>query len=255
MGIGIEAGRVSIGGGKCRGHRSFGQAPGFFEHRAHGIHVKVAVIPRCEDFLELQNLKQVELKIADIALVMGQRWLPLAVDSPARQTIYLIEMTPATQIRLAVPEDAGVAARMLHDFNSEFESWTPPAEEIAERLHPLLARGAIRLLLAGTDPDGLALLSFRDTIWHEGPAALLEELYVVPDRRGQGIGRALMEAVLELAQQAGSAWIEVTTGESDREARRLYESLGFTNIEDSSDRPRMLYYELPLGPEVTRPQG
>lgn len=155
-------------------------------------------------------------------------------------------MTKPASIRIAGPEDAAAAARMLHDFNAEYETATPPVEVLADRLRALLARGDNRLLLAGDGPDGLALLSFRPTIWTAGPAALVEELYVVPDLRGRGIGRALMDAAIDLARDAGAGWVELTTGESDREARSLYESLGFTNVEDSRDRPRMLYYELDL---------
>jgi GNAT superfamily N-acetyltransferase len=148
---------------------------------------------------------------------------------------------------MASPTDADAAARLLYDFNTEFETATPPQTVIASRLRRLLARGSVRLLLADPGPSGLALVSFRDTIWDSGPAALLEELYVVPELRGCGIGRSLMEATLDLAREAGASWIEVTTGESDTTARRLYERFGFTNLEDSAGHPRMLYYERDLG--------
>lgn len=150
----------------------------------------------------------------------------------------------AVSTRLAIPEDSAGVARLLRDFNSEFETSSPPLADIEERTRRLLADGSFQVILAGEDPDGLALVSFRRTVWDQGPAALLEELYVVPAQRGKGIGRALMDATIALARDAGCAWLEVTTGESDTAARGLYESLGFTNIEDSSDRPRMLYYEL-----------
>lgn len=149
-------------------------------------------------------------------------------------------------IHLAGPRQAAAVARALLDFNREFDTPSPSLAELEERTRKLLAEGAIRVLLTGESPDGLALISFRHTVWSDGPAALLEELYVVPDLRGQGIGRALLQATLELARQAGCAWIEVCTGESDTAARGLYASFGFTNVEDSRDRPRMLYYERQL---------
>lgn len=149
-------------------------------------------------------------------------------------------------IILAGPEHAGVVALMLRDFNVEFDSVCPPQAELKQRTEELLAQGAVRALLAGEAPDGLSLLSFRPSVWADGPVATLDELYVRPEMRGRGIGRALLKATLGVARQAGCAWIELGTGETDAAARGLYESFGFTNVEDSRDRPRMLYYELEL---------
>jgi GNAT superfamily N-acetyltransferase len=74
----------------------------------------------------------------------------------------------------------------------------------------------------------------------------VEELYVVPERRGRGIGRALLEATIDSAKDAGATHVELNTGEDDVEARSLYESSGFTNREGGPDGPRMLYYERDL---------
>jgi len=48
------------------------------------------------------------------------------------------------------------------------------------------------------------------------------------------------------ARQGGATHIDLTTGETDTAARRLYESAGFTNREGSEDGPSMLYYERDL---------
>ncbi|HXS47201.1 MAG TPA: GNAT family N-acetyltransferase, partial [Solirubrobacterales bacterium] len=74
----------------------------------------------------------------------------------------------------------------------------------------------------------------------------LEELYVVPEQRGHGFGRALLEAAMAAAREAGADHFELTTGETDTEARTLYESSGLTNREGGPDGPRMLYYEIDL---------
>jgi ribosomal protein S18 acetylase RimI-like enzyme len=80
----------------------------------------------------------------------------------------------------------------------------------------------------------------------EGLNAYLEELYVVPARRGQGLGRALLEGAMETARARGAEHFDVTTSEDDVEARGLYESTGFTNREGAPDGPVMLYYERDL---------
>jgi ribosomal protein S18 acetylase RimI-like enzyme len=69
---------------------------------------------------------------------------------------------------------------------------------------------------------------------------------VVPDQRGQGCGRALMEAAIELAREQGADYMDLGTSEDDVAARGLYESLGFTNREGKPDGPVMLFYERDL---------
>jgi ribosomal protein S18 acetylase RimI-like enzyme len=149
-------------------------------------------------------------------------------------------------VRRAGVEDAAHIARLLHDFNTEFDEPTPDVPTLTERARRLLAEGEMTALLAGEEPVGIALLRFRPSVWMEGPDVYLEELYVVPRKRGQGIGRALLEAAIEAAREAGAVHIELTTSEADTAALALYESLGFTNREGSPDGPRMLYYEREL---------
>jgi len=154
---------------------------------------------------------------------------------------------PASEIRRASAEDAGAVARLLHDFNSEYEDFTPGVPALAKRLGELLAAGEIVVLLAEAErPLGFALLRLRPSLWAQAEDAYLEELYVIPTRRGEGIGGALLDTAIEVARELGANHFELTTGEDDTQARALYESRGFTNREGAPDGPRMLYYEIEL---------
>jgi ribosomal protein S18 acetylase RimI-like enzyme len=146
-------------------------------------------------------------------------------------------------IRSAEPDDAEHIARLLHDFNTEYDEPTPAVEVLAERGRQLLSTGEIEVLLVGEPPYGLAMLRFRPSIWTDGPEAYLAELYVAPAQRGRGAGRALMEAAIEVARSAGAEHFDLTTSEDDTAARGLYESLGMVNRERGPDGPLMLYYE------------
>ena len=150
-------------------------------------------------------------------------------------------------VRRAETEDAPLLARMLHDFNTEFGDPTPGAEVLTRRVASYVGDGRKLFLLAGHERGaecGFAQVSFNHSIWADAPVGLLEELYVVPDRRGEGIGRELMEAVLALARERDAAGMEVITGESDEAARALYESVGFRNDIEGEERSRSLFYEL-----------
>jgi ribosomal protein S18 acetylase RimI-like enzyme len=150
---------------------------------------------------------------------------------------------PEIQVRRAGVEDAAEIARLLRDFNVEYDEPTPPVEELAETVARLLGEGEITVLLAGEGPDGLSLFRFRPGIWSAGSECYLQELYVIPSLRGRGIGRALLEATIELARDSGADGIDLNTGETDTAARALYEGMGFTNREGSPDGPSMLFYE------------
>jgi GNAT superfamily N-acetyltransferase len=139
--------------------------------------------------------------------------------------------------------DAPDLGRLLHDFNVEYDEPTPDAELLAERAAPLIESGELTVLFAGDGPDGFAQLRFRPSIYTGALDAYLEELYVVPHRRGNGLGRALLEAAMEHARERGAAHIDLGTSEDDVAARSRYESAGFTNREGRPDGPVMLYYE------------
>jgi ribosomal protein S18 acetylase RimI-like enzyme len=134
-------------------------------------------------------------------------------------------------IRRADVPDADLVARLLRDFNAEFDDPAPSQEAMAERIRALLVHGDTVILLAGEPPVALSLTRFRPGLWSPKLESYLAELYVVPDRRGRGIGRALMEETMAMARDRGADTMEVGTGEADVAARRLYESLGFTNTE------------------------
>jgi ribosomal protein S18 acetylase RimI-like enzyme len=149
-------------------------------------------------------------------------------------------------IRRARAADAEAVGRLLHDFNTEFDDITPGPHALAERVVQLLAGGDTIVLLAGSGPDGLAVLRFREAIWMQALECYLAELYVIPERRGQGIGRALVKASMDVARDQGAAYMDLGTSEDDVAARGLYESLGFSNREGRPDGPINYYYEREL---------
>jgi len=149
-------------------------------------------------------------------------------------------------IRRATPDDAPDVARLLHDFNTEYDDFSPGVEVLTANAREMLAAGDMVVLLAGEGPDALAELRFRKSVWTATLDCYLEELYVVPDLRGQGIGRKLLRGVMEVARSVGAARIELGTSEDDETARALYESEGFTNREGKPDGPVMFFYERDL---------
>jgi ribosomal protein S18 acetylase RimI-like enzyme len=153
---------------------------------------------------------------------------------------------PPVRVAGAHAADLAAAARLLHDFNTEFGEQTPGPAALAERLGQLLRDGDTSVLLAGAGPDGVAVLRFRASIWTAGLECYLAELFVEPARRRRGLGRALLVAAIEHARGRGADYMDLNTGEDDVAARALYESLGFSNSEGRPGGPVNHYYELAL---------
>lgn len=148
--------------------------------------------------------------------------------------------------RLATVDDAATVAELLDRFNREFDAPTPGVPALTTRLEHLLAGREVLALLVGDPAVGLAVLTLRPNVWYEGPVGLLDELYVIPGHRGQGIGTALLKAAESACRQRGSQRVEINVDGGDTDARRFYEHHGYANHEPSQTQPQLYYSrELP----------
>jgi GNAT superfamily N-acetyltransferase len=145
--------------------------------------------------------------------------------------------------RLATPDDADEVARLLHDFNREFDTPSPGVEVLALRLRRLLAGDETIAILAGMPAVGVALVTFRPNVWYAGRVALLDELYVVPPLRSQGIGTAIIDHLLTLARDEGVGLVEINVDEADVDAQRFYERHGFSATEPDTGERAFYYFQ------------
>ena len=143
------------------------------------------------------------------------------------------------------PDALAVAGRLLHDFNTEYDDPSPGASALATRLGELVAAGGTEVLLGG-DSEGVAVLRFRPSLWSRADECYLAELYVVPGRRGSGLGRTILRAGVERASARGCDFMDLSTSEDDVAARHLYESEGFRRTEGDGG-PLTFHYERDLG--------
>ncbi len=82
---------------------------------------------------------------------------------------------------------------------------------------------------------------FRPSTWTETDYCYLEDLFVDPSIRGKGVGRALMNKVIELAKEKKSKRVYWTTQEFNKTARVLYDSI--TPVSE------FVQYRLPINQE------
>lgn len=72
---------------------------------------------------------------------------------------------------------------------------------------------------------GLTHFLFHRNCWKVENVVYLQDLYVVPEARGTGAGRALIEAVYAAADAAGSPTVYWLTQDFNTTARRLYDRI------------------------------
>ena len=72
---------------------------------------------------------------------------------------------------------------------------------------------------------GMAMTVMHESTWSVAPRCYLNDLYTVPEARGQGIGRRLIEAVYAMATARGCAKVHWLTHESNLTAQLLYNQL------------------------------
>jgi ribosomal protein S18 acetylase RimI-like enzyme len=89
------------------------------------------------------------------------------------------------------------------------------------------AVGRILVAEAAGRLAGVAVISFIWALEHGGRSAWLDELYVRPQLRGRGIGRALLLRAVEEARSGGCAALDLEVERSHRRAERLYRRQGF----------------------------
>jgi GNAT superfamily N-acetyltransferase len=85
-------------------------------------------------------------------------------------------------------------------------------------------------MILTSDASGVAALSWQYSIERGGRVAWLEELYVTPDQRGRGIGKALLDAAAREAKKAKCVALELEVMHGHERAARLYLREGFEEL-------------------------
>jgi GNAT superfamily N-acetyltransferase len=91
-------------------------------------------------------------------------------------------------------------------------------------------RGALLLARESGRAVGVAALSYVWSLEHGGLSAWLDELFVVPERRGRGIGQRLLDEARRLARDAGCLGIDLEVQVGHERAHRLYQRAGFRRL-------------------------
>lgn len=136
-------------------------------------------------------------------------------------------------LRRARREDVRAIVAMLADDalgGSREDVSDPLPQAYADAFEDMARDPNNRLLIAEKDGAivGTLQVTFIRGLSRRGMRrALVEAVRVASGHRGQGLGEAIMQAVIALARSEGCAMVQLTTDKSRKDAHRFYERLGF----------------------------
>ncbi|KAF9051580.1 acyl-CoA N-acyltransferase [Panaeolus papilionaceus] len=124
-------------------------------------------------------------------------------------------MTATYHIRPATPDDVGTLLQLILDL-ATYEKEPESAKATPELLHKnLFETPYAHALLAFSGPErapgepvGMALYFFNFSTWTGRPGLYLEDLYVKPEHRSLGVGKAFFGHLGKIAQEKGCARLD-----------------------------------------------
>jgi GNAT superfamily N-acetyltransferase len=132
-------------------------------------------------------------------------------------------------IRPARVEDAPVILQLIRDL-ATYERAPNEVTATEEQLIDVLfgERPAAEVLLAfeGHSPVGFAVYFYNFSTWLGRPGLYLEDLFVKPDKRGKGYGRALLIELAKNARDRGCGRMEWAVLDWNEPAIKFYRALG-----------------------------
>ena len=134
-----------------------------------------------------------------------------------------------TRIRPIEAGDEPVWRLLWRDYLAFYETELPEvvyATSFARLTDPAVRDYRGLLAFVEGAPVGLVHFIFHRHGWHVADVCYLQDLYVAPEARGSGSGRALIEAVYAEADAEGAAGVYWLTQEFNVTARRLYDRIG-----------------------------
>lgn len=166
--------------------------------------------------------------------VGGRRWLPKVQP-----------LQVETHLRLATGNETPLVYRLMEDYYHEVKSPRHPKKHrwAVERLVDNPAVGRLWLVMVGADVVGYLVLSLGYSLEMGGLEAFLDDIYLIPQARGHGIGRSATHLALIQAAQLGARAVHVEVERRNQKVRNLYRHLGFTD----GERARLMTCRLAPG--------
>jgi GNAT superfamily N-acetyltransferase len=139
------------------------------------------------------------------------------------------------QIRPAGVEDVPIILQLIRDL-ATYERAPQEVTATEEQLVDVLfgERPAAEVLLAfeAQSPVGFAVYFYNFSTWLGRPGLYLEDLFVKPEKRGKGYGRALLVELAKIARDRGCGRMEWAVLNWNEPAIKFYRALGAEPLDE-----------------------
>ena len=133
------------------------------------------------------------------------------------------------EIRPAAPADIPLILQLIRDlatYERAPNDVTATEKDLAEVLFGENPSAQVRLAFEGETPVGFAVFFHNFSTWLGRPGLYLEDLFVKPEHRGKGYGRALLVDLARIARQRGCGRMEWAVLDWNDPAIQFYRKLG-----------------------------
>jgi len=133
------------------------------------------------------------------------------------------------KIRPARLEDVLVILQLIHDlatYERAPDEVTATEEQLVEVLFGEKPAAEVLLAFEEESPVGFAVYFYNFSTWLGRPGLYLEDLFVKPEKRGKGYGRALLIELAKIARDRGCGRMEWAVLDWNEPAIKFYRSLG-----------------------------
>jgi ribosomal protein S18 acetylase RimI-like enzyme len=133
------------------------------------------------------------------------------------------------RIREAISDDLPALGKLFDEYR-QFYHLPTEVEKATAYLKARLLAGESVVLIAADEAGGLLGFTQLYPTWCSllaGPVYVLYDLYVAPQARRRGVGRALLKAAVERGRRDRKLRMTLSTAKTNTEAQSVYESLGW----------------------------
>ncbi len=134
-------------------------------------------------------------------------------------------------VRRLVRGDTGKLQDFDRNLSEETRGYFPPHAYDDQTIEEYIARNerGDDVIFVGEDSDGIVAYFF---LWYAKRPTCLLGIGITDGFQGAGLGRQLMEILMDAAREAGSEAVELTTAQENARAYALYEKCGFQYLRD-----------------------
>lgn len=158
--------------------------------------------------------------------------------------------------RRATTEDVPLLVALMREFYAESD-FLLDSQWATDSFRALLSddsKGAVWIVCHNSDPAGYVVLTLRHSMEYGAQDAFIDDLYVRPVHRRQGLGRQALSALFAACGQLGVRAVHVEVGRDNVAAQALYKGFGLGVLDDTRQLLTVRFGS-PIGHRKAHPLG